>query len=326
VTFANILADAYRRVGLQESPDSRAVTRIKAFVNETQQELAGEPGLAQLLRGSMTFATTADRAEEGLPPAVARVVTIREATNNRRLRQESLDWYRWAVPDAAQQTGTPAIYVPLGMKAVQQQPADASSLFVKSTAAGDTTQVLHYEVRVTDGTIRTGSVTLTGTTAVTLSSALTTIEEVLDLYLSAVAVGTVTLHEDSGVGTELARIGIGKTRSTYPWIAFAPTPSAAITYMLDYERDATDLVQDGDEPAWLPVRFHRLLAIGARKKEYEKGDDTRYTAAAQEYDRVLRDLLAYVNNPPDYVLIPGGQPSGYSDLGGHYPPGTIWSR
>lgn len=325
MTFTNILADVYRRTGLSSSPASEAVVRIKAFVNETQQELASEPGLTSLLRGSMAFATTADRAEYGLPANISRIATVRETTNNRRLRQESADWYRWAVPDQAEQTGTPDAYVLLGdWKPVQQQPSDASSLFVKSTSAADTTQVLHYEVRLTDGTVRTSTVTLTGTTAVNLSASLTTIEEVMDLYLATVAAGTVTLHEDSGAGTELGRIGIGNVRSQNLWIAFAPTPSAAITYTLDYERDATDLVQTGDEPGWLPGRFHRLLAIGARMKEYEKTDDSRYQQAALAYARGVKGLLAYVNNPPDYVLVPGRRVSGQSDLGAWYPAGTIW--
>ena len=157
-----------------------------------------------------------------------------------------------------------------------------------------------------------------------LSATITTIEEVLDLYLATAAVGAVTLHEDSGLGTELAKVNIGQTRSRYEWVAFAPTPSDAITYTLDYERDATDLVNDSDEPAWLPSRFHRLLGVGARKKEYEGQDDGRHTTAAQEYEKERRKLLAYVNNPPDQVMVPGGSRRGVSDLGGSFPAGTIF--
>ena len=324
MTLDELLADCYRRCGYATAPDTRVAATFRGFLNETQQMLAAEPTLAPLLRGSLSFATTAGRAEYGLPAAVSRVVTVRETTNNRRLRQMSLDWYRSRVPDQADQTGTPDGYVWLGPMAVSRQPSDASELFAKSTSASDV-QRLFYEARTTDGTIRSGVVTLTGTTAVSLSSALTTVEEVTDLYLESAAVGTVTLLEDSGSGTQLASIGIGTTRSAVQGIAFVPTPSAATTYTLDYEREATDLVLGTDAPAWLPFRFHRLLPMGARQRYWEdKADVDRFKIAAAEFESERRKLVAYVNNPPDYVMVPGGGRGSVSDLGGWYPAGTVW--
>jgi hypothetical protein len=107
-------------------------------------------------------------------------------------------------------------------------------------------------------------------------------------------------------------------------VAFAPTPSAAITYSLDYERNVTDLVNPTDEPAWLPAAFHRLLATGARAKDYEYQSDERFKIAALEWQSGLLRLVAYVNNPPGAVLVPHGGSSGRSDLGPNYPRGTIW--
>jgi hypothetical protein len=113
-------------------------------------------------------------------------------------------------------------------------------------------------------------------------------------YISTAAVGTVTLREDSGSGTVLSTIPIGATYARYRRIAFAPPPAAAITYYIDCERLVTDLVNDTDEPL-VPQRFHRLLAIGARAKEYEKQNQVgRSQLAKQEYDKELKKLKFWV--------------------------------
>ena len=325
MTFTAILADAYRRLNYPASPAADVVTRIKAYVNESLQELASEPGLSSLLRGGITMASVASQATYGLPPVVSRVMTLREMTTKRKLWPQSLDWYRTIAPDPSTMTGTPAFYVLLGPQSVARQPliAAGSELFAKSTASGDT-QVLQFEVVQAGGTVRTGTITLTGTTAVSLGSTLTDIVEVRDWYLASAAAGVVSLLETSGTGTVLGTIGIGQTRARYEGIALLPTPSSAITYTLDYEYDASDLVQDMDEPYWLPSRFHRLAATGARMKEYEKTDDDRFSGAQMQWDKGRVHLLAYVNNRPDDVLVPGRRVGGISDLGGAYPIGTIW--
>lgn len=326
MTFAAILADCYRRTLFQSSPAADVVTRIKAFVNETQQELAGEPSLATLKRGAITFASVANTATYGLPPVMARLFALRQTANRRKLWPKGLDWYRSVAPDPSTVTGTPAYYVLLGPQNVSKQPSDGSELFVKSDNAADNTQhVLAEVVRSGSGQTQLVDVTLNGTTGVSLGATITDIVEVRDWYLSAVAVGNVTLREDTAGGTELARIGIGQTRARYEGIALFPTPASVVTYFADYEFVPSDLVQDTDEPSWLPVPFHRILATGARAKEYEKSDDDRLTAAMAMYTREKQNLLAYVNNPPDGpVLLPSGEGTGVSDLVGQYPSGTLW--
>lgn len=327
MTFAAILAQCYDRLNYQSTPSSAAViARIKGFVNETQQELAGDPALTSLMRGSITFASVAAQQTYGVPPVIARVMAMRELTTKRKLWPKSLGWYRTVAPDPSTMSGTPAYYVMLGPQAVAKQPSAASELFAKSTSASDTAvHVLAEVIRSGSGQPQLIDVTLNGTTAVTLGATVTDIVEVRDWYLSVAAVGTVTLTQTSGIGTELARIGIGQLRSRYELVALYPTPASAITYLVDYEIDASDLVQDTDEPYWLPSRFHRLLATGARAKEYEKTKDDRLTSALSMFERERNHLLAYVNNPPDSgVLLPVAEGVGISDLVGQYPAGTIW--
>jgi len=322
MTFAALLADVYRRLNYTSSPATDVATRIKAFVNESQQELAADPAIAPMLRGTASLTTVASTAAYGLPPNVTRLLSVRNSAHRRRLIAQTEDWWRAVAPEPSVVTGTPEYYIRLGYRAVAQQPSTADTLYAKSTSPGDV-QVLYFEVRRTGGYVQTGTVTLTGTTAVQVT-ALTDVEEVIDWYLASAAAGQVTLLQTSGSGTELGRIGIQQTRSRYQWIAFYPTPSAAEVYSLEHEIDASDLVQDTDEPAWLPPRFHRLLAIGARVREYEQKDDDRYDAALKEWARGVALLKAYRSNPPDETIVPGRAGTGLSDLGAFFPAGTIW--
>lgn len=323
MTFADLLSDVYRRTRYSSSPASDVVTRIKALCNETQQELAEDPRLASLLRGTTTFATTASQAAYGLPPNIGRLTKIRDTSNRWALRQESLDWYRTVWTDTTDE-GTPDRYVLLGPKPVKLQPSAATGVWAVSSSGSDTAITASLEAIRTGGYVHQPSATtLTGTSRVQLGSQ-TDYEEITDFYLSAAPVGDVSLYDAASNGNVLAVIPKGQTRATYPWIAFVPTPSASITYALDYERIVTDLVNNTDEPYWLPAQFHRLIGLGARKKEYEFQADDRLVVAADEYDKTLRLLLAYVNAPPDAVLVPGGRRFGRSDLGSQYPAGTIW--
>jgi hypothetical protein len=323
MTLTALLSDLYRRMRYQSTPATDVTTRLTAFLNETQQELAEDPRLASLLRGETTFATVVSQAEYGLPPNLGRITTIRDTGNRWKLRPESLNWYRGAWPDQTQ-SGTPDRYVLLGPKPVKLQPAAATGVWAASSSASDTVPTVSVEA------VRTGgyphqptAVALTGTSRVAIG-AQTDYIEITDFYLSAVCVGDVTLYDAAAAGNVLGVIPKGQTRSTYEWIAFCPTPSAIRTYGLDYERFASDLVNGTDEPYWVPAKFHRLLGAGARKKEYEYQGDERLALASQEFDRGVQMLVSHVNNPPDYVLVPGRGRGGRSDLGSAYPAGTVW--
>ncbi len=323
MTLNDLEQDLYRRLGFNtSSPDSATQTRLRAFINETQQEILSEPGMESLLNDIITFASVASTPEYSLPPAIARVKTLRETTNDRILWPLSLDEYRLRYPDPTQTTGTPERYVELGLAAVASQPSDASTLLVDSTAAGDTNTAFIEGYR-TGGYFRSVSVTMTGVTAVNISATTSDWIQITKFYLSAAAVGTVTLVEDAEGGTVLATIPIGQTHARYRRIALVPTPSAAVTYTLDFERDAQSMANANDEPL-LPVRFHRLLSVGARMREYDKQDDrTRYQGAQAEFLYGVRKLKFYlysqaVGNPN----LRGPQLRQPSTLGGQYPAGS----
>lgn len=320
--------DLYRRFGFNTaSPDTATQTRLRAYLNETQQEILSEPGMDTLLNDAITFASVASISEYSLPPSIARIKPpIQDRTNLIPLWPISQDEWRNRYPSPTAVTGTPGNYVDLGFAGVSQQPADASELFVKSTDNATDTgagKKAYIEGYVTGGYYKAATVALTGTTAVTFGAAVTSWISIEKFYLDFTPVGQVILQEDSGAGTELARIGIGQQYARYRRIALAICPASAITYTVDYERDVQDMAQATDEPL-LPLRFHRLLGLGARMKEYEKQDQDRYVIAKTEYEKALKKLKFWLfSQTGDTPNLRGAMRSVRpSQLGGYFPSGT----
>lgn len=325
MTFAEVLSECYADLNYAASPAATEVARIKRYVNEGLRVILGEPALVRLLDSDapLTVASVASTARVVVPEAVARIHHITERTNARRLEPMSLAEYRQREPDPASHTGTPTHYVPIGRVAVAKQPADASEIFVDSTAAGDT-NTCYIEGITTGGYMKTASVNMTGVTAVTLSAAITDFIEITDFYLSAAAVGTVTLHEDASGGTELARITIGAKRPRYYAFYLFPTPSAAVTYYVDYRREMVELVNDTDEPP-LPTDYHYLLSAYVRMRQYEKTDDSRWPTAREQFLQGLSRLKYATQTLADDIPVMGrGRVIGRSRLGGYFP-ADFWS-
>ncbi len=319
MTFAEILSDTYARLNYATSPTSDVVTRIKGFVNESQQDILSRDGFSKLLHGTITFASVVGQAEYAFPPSVARPLYLVDTVNMITLNEVSEAYYRQILPDPTQISSTPTAYANLGLGTVASRPSTASQLWVASSSASDTTQVLNFEVITASGYTRTGTVTLTGTTAVTLSSAITDAIEITDLYLTTVGVGIITVYQDVLKTLPLSAIGIGKLREVYQRVALVNTPSAIITYTLQYERDPSALVNDTDAPL-LPPRFHRLLGTGARFREYEyKNDAPRRAMVEREWLQGIGQLNAYIASGATQIYIPNRPQRAPSVLSSWYP-------
>lgn len=318
MTLTSMLAELYRRFGYATSPASEISTRYTAFLNETLQELIAEPGLGGWFTRNEPMAivaSVANQAVYAVPAPTSRIAAITERTNDKRLESRSLQWYRSAEPDPTANTGTPDVWVPLGFQAVSVQPSNASNIFVKSTAAGDTNTAVIEGIR-TSGYFFARSVSMTGITAVNLSG-VDDMLQVTKFYLSAPAVGEVTLHEDSGAGTELSHIPVGQTFARYEAFALWPTPSSAITYYLESERAVPDMSNNNDEPPF-PSRFHRVLVDGASWRECLKKDDSRANDYRARYERGVSQLRYYATCQPDFL--PSRQAEmGRSRFGANYP-------
>jgi hypothetical protein len=299
VTLNGLLADLYRRLDYTATPPPAVVTRLTSFINTTHRQLLGAPGMETLRDDTITFASVANQATYGLPPIITRIESITDRTTTLRLREGTLDEIRSSDPGLVQ-TGPPDQYISRGYQQVAIQPTAAAEIFVKSTSLSDTTQVAYIEGTRTGGYRVALSVMLTGTTAVTLGAAYTDIVEVTKAYLSSAAVGTVTFHQTSGAGAELARIPIGARFSRYLGIQLYPTPVSVITYYVDYVRTIPDLIASADEPL-LPEDFHYLLVEGTLLKEWTKRDDSRRGVSEKDYARGVSALKYFINCAPDFL-------------------------
>lgn len=322
MNLGNILADVYRRTNLPSSPSTADATRITAFVNETHRELLTAPGLEQLRDDTIQFSSVAAQATYALPQAIARIKDIYTPISNYwKLRKLSLPRLRENDPGLTA-TGNPEYYVDLGSRHVQKQPAaTGSGVWAVSSSGSDTTQTVHVEgVELTGYATPDQTCTLSGTSRVQVGT-LTDFIEIDKFYLSAVAVGTVSLYDASSNGNLLATIPIGKTNPTYWWIQLYPNPAGILAYNVDYIRKILDLVNSTDEP-FLPEDFHDLLMIGGRWKEYEYRSDSRAQQTALAFQKRRSELFQWVINTPDYKPVPDKIPTlGGSNLGGAYPVG-----
>jgi len=325
VTLNEIEQDIYRRLNKNTTPDTATQTRIRAFVNQRHRELLTLPDCQQLRDDVTTFDTVASTYRYALPQAVARVHRMWIASTEFPLSEQSMTWYRRVATDPTTQTGDPEAFVTLGQTRVAKQPSDASAIYAKSTSAADTTQTIRIEGTINQsggsnvwGYRQTGSATLTGTTAVQIGS-ISNWTEIDSVSLSAACAGTVSLYEDSGSGTELARITIGQTTPRYWTVYLWPTPSSALTVSMDYAREITDMSNSTDEPL-LPVDFHRVLVYGACMDETLKTDDQRFSVFEREWNKGVNALLYWLHARSSWR--PGSQSArAGSNLGAAYPSG-----
>lgn len=295
-------------------------TRFTNALNEAQRSVLRTRGMESLRHGIVTVASVANQQTYALPAqGIARINRIWETTNDRKLSYRTLDWLRTVDPDPS--TGTPWAYVPTGFAEVHTQPSDASAVYADSTSASDTNTAYVEGIR-SGGYYGSASVSMTGTTAVAIGT-ITDFILITKFYLSAAAVGTVTLHEDASGGTELAKLAIGDVRAQYHQFLLYPTPSAVITYFADVLRAIPEMSNDTDEPL-LPEDFHDLLIDKAELKHAKKADDpSRYAMLQAEIQRAERDLMAFVTSHPDWSPSWNSGETGISSLGSAFP-ADLW--
>lgn len=307
-----------RRLGANATTiDTLTASRYKDALNEVHHAVLRRPGLDSLRHAVVTFASVVDQQAYALPAeGVARINRIWETTNDRKLFYRPLSWLRDTDPDP--QSGTPTYWIPIGLVEAHTQPSNASEIFVDSTSASDT-GTAYLEGIITGGYTRTVSVTMTGTTAVTFSAAVTSFIQITKFYLSTAAVGTVTLHEDASGGTELSRITIGKTRAQFSGFLLYQTPSAVVTYYADITRGLPEMANNTDEPL-LPEDFHDLVLDKAEQKLLRKADDpSRWQMLSAEIRRAELELQTWVLVHPDWQPEWGGPSNEFSRLGAFYP-------
>ena len=318
MNFLTLQQRVFRHTGYADAPVAAVSTRVQQLLNEWHRRLLSLPGMEQLRDDTITFASVASTARYALPQVVGEVKTIFETTNDIKLEQRTMAWYRTADPDP--QSGTSYIWIPRGLFPVASQPG-TTGVWVVSSSGSDTTQTANIIGIRTGGYLNEPAVaTLNGTTRVAVGT-LTDYIEIVEFNISAVGVGTISLYDAAAAGTELARIPIGATAAQYLHVVLYPTPSSVITYSVDYKRRILDMGRDTDVPL-LPEDFHYLLSTAVLMEEMKLKDDSRWRIYDGELREGIKNLYHAVQIPADYLPVPGqfDTPS-ISNLGPWYPKG-----
>lgn len=325
MNLGEIEGSLYDQLGFPTTPDSSTIRKFRRYINTTQREILGKRGLSRLRRGILTFTSTANSPLAVLPQSCVHISIIADRTNRTVLDQISLQDMRFRDPGVASLSSNPDAYVVVNMASpVALDPSAAAALYVISDSAADGTGIsASIEGTITGGYYRKASVAMNGLTAVAVDTS-TAWEHITKFYVSSGAAGNITLRQTSGVGTELARITLGRTYARYTLLYLCPTPASAITYYCDCELHIEDMTAPKDEP-YLPEDFHWLLESGALRREYEKREKgTQWKIEEDRYRQGLADLKLWVNRTGGVSI--GGQRTGvprrFSQLGSNYPPGS----
>lgn len=329
MTFRELQDDTLEKLGYDSSlASSTPRTRIKRFLNQWHRRLLADPMYSKMRHSKLPFATVASQLQYGIPPVLATIDRIYDAAlGNPGLELQTPDWIRQD-NQADINEGIPWAYVNYGLRPIYRMPATTGTgIWVASSAAGDVAQSVRMDaVRVGGYDHQAGPTVLTGTARVQVG-ARTDYTDITKLYLSAVAVGDVSIFDAAAAGNTLGVIPIGKLFSRYQLIQLYPVPASVITYTIEGQLRIFDLAQDVDEPL-LPEDFHHLLGICAY---YQDMRDVRKQLQAaklvweDDIKPEMNKLLDFLINTPDFIIVPQDWRSGPgtlgSNLGSWYPKG-----
>lgn len=313
----------YRRCGLADTPATADITRILDFINEWYRETLSAPGMDRLRDTTLSLTTVASQAQYGLPQAISRIHDpIFDVTNQRCIYEKSLAWLRMVDPGLTATSATVDYWIPLrGWGATAQTiAASGKPLYVVSDSASDGVGTTAHVETVRLGGIRAGdtSVAMNGVTRAQLGAKGDHIE-VTKFWLTAAAVGTVSLYDASSSGNIIAQITPGRTNARYFMIQLYPTVSAALSLSIDCQRTIEDLTLPNEEPL-MHEDYQWLLVYGALSEEMEKRDSTQATKYEKRARKLQSDLRH--NLYPQEIAVqrgPMGSPEAVSRLGGWFP-------
>lgn len=323
--LGEIESSLYDTLGFQSTPDGSVTRKLRREINLAHRQLLTKRQLSTLRRKTLSFTSVANSDVAVLPQAAVHIAAIVDRTNRLTLDPISLQEVRFRDPGRAFTGAIPDSYcLETWNSPVALDPSAASQLFVISDSASDATGLNAYiEGIITGGYYRKANVAMSGLTAVALDSAVTW-EIITKFYISGPAKGNVTLHQTSGVGTELARITSGRSYARYTRLILSDIPGSSITYWADVEIHVEDMVNPNDEPL-LPEDFHWLLECGALRKEWQKKEKIQlWRVEEARWIEGKADLLAWMARQGK--VSSGGQRSSAgrqsSQLGWNYPAGS----
>ena len=321
MTLNEIELDVYRRLDYADTPPPSVKNRIDGFINQRHRQLLASDRMRPLRLATTTLVSVPDRASYGLPYGCSRVARVMDQTNQYLLGAHTYEWAREADAAPPRVSGTPTHWIPLGYSPCAMRPFSSPTLYYSAPGVIAATGIdLAF---VIDGGV-TVSVHLAAPPSNGTPQAIPTGGNVTDIFTFAAidpAAFRITLSTDLAGTQIISQIAAGTTTARYYRIGFYPSPAAAITYWVDYEREIPTLVDPSDEPL-LPIDFHDIIALWARLDEYEFKSDDRWLVTKSLVEDRQKDLRAWVENHDIFRAHAIPTSPRHSRLGPYFPAGT----
>jgi hypothetical protein len=334
MTFLELQRAVFDDTQYQPSPKPGVQDRVRRWLNEGLERVLRRPRLKSLRFGTLPFTSQAGQGYFGFPEVFERVDYIVDLNNNRRLRFRTRDWYRNLDP-SVMSSGTPSVWISEGIQSVARQPYPIrNGVWLCSTQAGDTTQVVTVRALRMLGDEVLTRVTLNGNTPIQIYVPGHQITFITGFSLDKPALGFVVLNDDTWVPPltpdaaganpwfNLATIHPPALSVRYLGIRLFPTPSAPVSYELEGQRVMPKMTYDEDQPPF-PADFHEMLACYARARGYRKeGRLQQSQMEMQQFEQYAVELTAAIEYPSNYRPVAGklsAEGNRWSDLGPDYP-------
>jgi hypothetical protein len=128
VTFKSIIDDAAERLG-NNQPEARV--RFRRYINEWYHRILADTGLPRGTVGTSIGVLVPGTAQYTLPATIGRIQRLYSTTDDRMLREASLDWIREQDPENTE-TGQPTHFAYVTDRVIKLYPAPAAADTIKA--------------------------------------------------------------------------------------------------------------------------------------------------------------------------------------------------
>jgi len=285
-------------IGAQDSGGD-AETMVGVAINNTYRRILALANMEQMKR-EFSFATVSGIGQYGLPLYVQADLNFDDDTNDWSLSEMTASDYDKQLP-GTDETGQPTHYYKLGKFGVQKQPASNGVINVVSDSALDTgtTYVTIIGFTSSDLLIRE-KLTLTGLTPVSTTNSFTSIEKIVKTADDGSSfVGNITVTDSTAVTLSVIPVWVGSP--SYIWVELWPEPDAVYTYTLRAMSYKPNLVNDDDWPGF-DENFHDLLLYGPGAEVLPSfGQENVAAQYAQLFNQRWREFKRMVDPSPNII-------------------------
>jgi len=266
------------------------MTKIGKYVNYRYRDIMGRYDWKELYN-TYTITTVANQSSYALPNDYQDIVYVFDNTNKKPL---------YFKPEVGWQNDTTLVgssdYFTISESTVGTQPASASTITIVSDYASDNTQTIFLK-GVSNGFIKTETLTLGGTTPVTSSNSYT---KLIQVSKSATTTGGVTVKDS--LSNQLTYLEPTQLHTRDRLIKFFYIPVSSVSIVIRYKREIYPMINDYDYPI---IDCADEIILGAQADAWRaKRQFAKAAAMEQEYEQMVNLLMFQEEQNKDISIDP----------------------